>query len=37
MANLRTDMAERDTEAGRRENRLLLAIPGILIAGIPTP
>ncbi len=44
---LRADMAQRDVEAGKRENRLLLAILGglavattilgVLIAGIPTP
>jgi len=42
---LRTDMAQRDVEAGKRENRLMLvilggiavatAILGALIAGIP--
>ena len=42
---LRADMARRDVEAGKRENRLLLAILGglavatailgVLIAGIP--
>ncbi len=42
---LRTDMARRDAEAGKRENRMLLAILGgiaaattilgVLIAGIP--
>ncbi len=44
---LRTDMAKRDVEAGKRENRLLLAILGgiavattilgVLITAIPTP
>ncbi len=44
---LRADMAQRDVEAGKSENRLLLAILGglavattilgVLIAGIPTP
>jgi len=42
---LRTDMARRDVEAGKRENRLMLvilggiavatAVLGVLIAGIP--
>jgi len=42
---LRTDMAQRDVEAGKRENRLMLvilggiavttAVLGVLIAGIP--
>jgi len=42
MADLKTDMARRDVEAGKRENRQLLTILGgiavataVLIAGIP--
>jgi len=45
MADLKTDMAQRDVEAGKRENRLMLvilggiavatAVLGVLIAGIP--
>ncbi len=45
MADLKTDMARRDTEAGKRENRLLItmvvvvgvatAVLGVLIADIP--
>ncbi len=35
MANWKTDMVDRDVEAGKRENRQLLAILGVLIAGIP--
>ena len=45
MADWKTDMARRDTEAGKRENRLIYAmlgivglataVLGVLIAGIP--
>ena len=34
MADLKTDMARRDTEAGKRENRLLITM--IVVVGVAT-